>query len=237
MTIELLPLNCPWSNFLPPTMQFCERNLCSYITTPANTWSNIAYIIIGSYLFFKKKGNTPTYLVLFPIAAISTGIASFLYHASFTFLFQFFDLSSMYFFSSLLVVLNWHRLNGINDKKIFYIFIVLIFFSMSLLLIFKSIGVFIFGLHLVTAIFLEFKIFRREKSLRSAHQSFSFVYYRNFLLAISCFIIAFLIWILDFKRIICDPENHILQGHAIWHILTAFCYLFLYRFYDEIRSV
>ena len=208
MTIELLPLNCPWSNFLPPTMQFCERNLCSYITTPANTWSNIAYIIIGSYLFFKKKGNTPTYLVLFPIAAILTGI-----------------------------VLNWHRLNGINDKKIFYIFIVLIFFSMSLLLIFKSIGVFIFGLHLVTAIFLEFKIFRREKSLRSAHQSFSFVYYRNFLLAISCFIIAFLIWILDFKRIICDPENHILQGHAIWHILTAFCYLFLYRFYDEIRSV
>ena len=220
MTIELLPLNCPWSNFLPPTMQFCERNLCSYITTPANTWSNIAYIIIGSYLFFKKKGNTPTYLVLFPIAAILTGIASFLYHASFTFLFQFFDLSSMYFFSSLLVVLNWHRLNGINDKKIFYIFIVLIFFSMSLLLIFKSIGVFIFGLHLVTAIFLEFKIFRREKSL-----------------SLLILIIAFLIWILDFKRIICDPENHILQGHAIWHILTAFCYLFLYRFYDEIRSV
>ncbi|MBK8395365.1 MAG: ceramidase domain-containing protein [Leptospiraceae bacterium] len=234
MTIEPLSLGCPWSNFLPPTIQFCERNLCSYITTPANTWSNLSYIFIGIFLLFKiRKKNTPRYLTLFPIAAILTGIASFLYHASFTFLFQFFDLSSMYLFSCILLVLNWQRIRPLEISKLISLFFILILSSIILLYFFKKYGILIFGLHLVIAICLEYRIYLSQKSSKFS----GLKYYTNFLFAIFCFFLALFIWILDFKKIICYPDNHILQGHAVWHILTSFCYLFLFRFYDEIKSI
>lgn len=31
------------------------------------------------------------------------------------------------------------------------------------------------------------------------------------------------------------PTYHFLQGHAVWHVLNAFCFYFLYRFYLQSR--
>lgn len=233
MTIETLPLYCPWSDFLPPTIQFCEKNLCSFITAPSNTFSNLAYIIIGVYLLLKRKNESSSLrLKLISISAILTGVASFLYHASFTLFFQFFDLSAMYLFSSLLIVLNWKRLMGGSDRKLLFSFIGLVFSSMVVLFIFKKIGIYIFALHLLIAMSLELKIFLKKKTLEHKFDISFFSYYKNFLISIILFGVAFGFWILDYKRIVCDPDNHILQGHAIWHILTAFCYLFLFKFYS-----
>ncbi len=237
MTIETLPTNCPWSDFLPPTIQFCEKNLCSFITTPSNTFSNLAYIVIGIYLLLKKKDESSSVqLKLIPISAILTGVASFLYHASFTLFFQFFDLSAMYLFSSLLIVLNWKRLRGGSDRNLLLSFIGLVFSSMVALYIFKKIGIYIFALHLLIAIFLELKIFLKKKRQEHKVDVYFFPYYKNFILSILFFGVAFGIWILDYKRIVCNPDNHILQGHAIWHILTALCYLFLYKFYSDLKN-
>ena len=36
---------------------------------------------------------------------------------------------------------------------------------------------------------------------------------------------------LDVTRVWCDPENHWLQGHAAWHLLSAASLVALYRFY------
>jgi len=234
MTIETLPTNCPWSDFLPPTIQFCEKNLCSFITTPSNTFSNLAYIIIGVYLLLQKKDDSNLdRLKLIPISAILTGVMSFLYHASFTLFFQFFDLSAMYLFSALLIVLNWKRFTGGSERNLLFSFIGLVFSSMVVLFIFKKIGIYIFALHLLIAISLEVKIFVKKKTQEYKIDISFFPYYKNFLVSIILFVVAFGIWILDYKRIVCDPDNHILQGHAIWHILTSLCYLFLYKFYSS----
>ena len=38
-------------------------------------------------------------------------------------------------------------------------------------------------------------------------------------------------WIADYTGRFSDPDNHVLQGHAVWHLLTALCLLFLYSHY------
>ena len=38
--------------------------------------------------------------------------------------------------------------------------------------------------------------------------------------ALGCLVAAYTIWILDNTRVLCAPTS-LLQGHAVWHILTA----------------
>ncbi|HEX4048255.1 MAG TPA: hypothetical protein VH309_10495, partial [Elusimicrobiota bacterium] len=61
--------------------------------------------------------------------------------------------------------------------------------------------------------------------------------YRFFAWALGTFLAAFGIWLLDMKGIVCAPDDHILQGHAVWHVLNAFCFYFLYRFYRQFDLV
>ena len=37
--------------------------------------------------------------------------------------------------------------------------------------------------------------------------------------------------LLDVTRVWCDPANHWLQGHALWHLLSAASLYALFRFY------
>jgi hypothetical protein len=41
---------------------------------------------------------------------------------------------------------------------------------------------------------------------------------------------------LDVTRVACDPTNHWLQGHALWHVLTALALLAFYRFYETLPA-
>ena len=53
---DLLP-HCPWANWSRPNIKWCEENLCQVITTPANTWSNLVYIIVGLYILIEGARN------------------------------------------------------------------------------------------------------------------------------------------------------------------------------------
>jgi hypothetical protein len=35
----------------------------------------------------------------------------------------------------------------------------------------------------------------------------------------------------DVTRTVCDPTNHFLQGHSLWHLLSAAALFALYRYY------
>jgi hypothetical protein len=45
--------------------------------------------------------------------------------------------------------------------------------------------------------------------------------YTRWLLSFALTALAFTVWMLDYKRIVCDPANHFFQAHALWHVLTA----------------
>jgi len=52
---------------------------------------------------------------------------------------------------------------------------------------------------------------------------------------ISSFAIAFIFWNLDIHNIVCDPKNHLLTGHAVWHLLNAIAIWYIYRFYEQFK--
>ena len=41
---------------------------------------------------------------------------------------------------------------------------------------------------------------------------------------------------LDVTRVWCDPDDHWIQGHAAWHLLSAASLLALYYFYAGLRA-
>ena len=42
--------------------------------------------------------------------------------------------------------------------------------------------------------------------------------------------------IADVTRLWCDPDNHWLQGHAAWHLLSALSLLFAARHYARLED-
>ncbi|NDG85470.1 MAG: hypothetical protein EBX52_10615, partial [Proteobacteria bacterium] len=57
-----------------------------------------------------------------------------------------------------------------------------------------------------------------------------------FFASFACIALAATSSALDLKRIACDPSNHWLQGHALWHVLgsAALFFSFLHhRQFDE----
>ena len=231
---------CPWHGFTPATIRFCEEPLCAWISQPANTWSNLAYIAVGLFILWHVKRFSPGMrLSLFGIIAIAVGFGSFFFHASTTFVGEFFDLGSMYLFSSLLLVGNLARLQDKDNfslqhsfdknwRKPIYVGIVLA--SLAVLLIVPPIGIALFTLHVLTILALEIYM-----ATRGFHKTIGFQY-RPILISTGLFVLAFAVWVLDITRLVCSPDNNWLQGHAAWHIITSVCFYFSYRFYAQFAA-
>jgi len=115
---------CPWAEWTRPNIKWCEENLCSYITTPANTWSNLSYIVFGIWMIYdaskrksqggKKEGSRT--LTTIGFASIMVGVTSLIYHASYTAQGQFLDFVGMYMFAVIPVILNLRRLRFLTKK-------------------------------------------------------------------------------------------------------------------------
>ncbi|HEY1086366.1 MAG TPA: hypothetical protein VGE37_01685, partial [Archangium sp.] len=47
---------------------------------------------------------------------------------------------------------------------------------------------------------------------------------------IGCFVAGFAFWIADKTRFVCDPDNHLINGHAVWHVATSICLALFYEY-------
>jgi hypothetical protein len=98
--------------------------------------------------------------------------------------------------------------------------------ALSMILIKGQWGEILFALEVITVLAMEFKIFRTQQG----------IVYKNFISALGIFAVAFTIWSLDVKEILCIKDNHVFQGHALWHILNSLCFIFLYKFYRQFKK-
>lgn len=55
--------------------------------------------------------------------------------------------------------------------------------------------------------------------------------HRIFFVGVGLFLCSFAIWVTDMIGTACDPHNHLITGHAIWHVLNAICVWRLAVFY------
>lgn len=212
---------CPWDFLEPGTVQFCEERLCAWIREPANTWSNIGYLLTSIAIWKKSQSswNDPIALISFFLF-----IGSSLFHASGTFIGEYIDVFSMFLLAlfmlsmTLIRALGWSRVQA----KLFYLGSVSL--SGLLLVIFKPIGIALFAFQATVLVLLEIKLGLKNKR----EQKTDYTFWKR---ALSLFAAAFFVWNLDFHKIICDPHNHVFNGHAAWHLLNALVIYYLYRFY------
>jgi hypothetical protein len=205
-------------------MKFCEELLCGSIRQPANAFSNIGFVICGLLIISREGLKTWTPYHMMGLAAVSIGITSGIYHASMVFFWQFFDLSSMFMLILLPLAFNLVRSGWIKASQFSLVYIVCLSISMLLLYVIQGkVGEYIFGVHVAMVTGLEFLLYRR------GHRPT----YAGMLKALGTFMLAFLIWNGDVHGWWCDPTNHYLQGHAIWHLLCALAIWFLYGFYKQ----
>jgi hypothetical protein len=216
----------PWFGWAPATMHFCEALTRGPLAQPANAVSSLAFVAVGFYLF--RIMPEKDVLLLFPISAVLVGITSFLYHASWTFFFQVFDVSSMFMLSCLLISFNAWRLGLLSRRRLPFAYSILLALSIAAMVTIRGkSGEYIFGVEV--AVVAAFEAVLASRRLGTD--------YEHFLKAFGVFLAAYAIWLLDVHEIVCAPDNHFLQGHAVWHVLNAFCFYFLYRFYRQFDLV
>ncbi|MGH0029230.1 MAG: ceramidase domain-containing protein [Myxococcota bacterium] len=222
-----MPPGCPWSGWTPPNVDWCEQELCAWVTNPANTWSNAAYIVLGLWMWHLGRRSGRPELVLFGPASIAVGLFSGVYHASYTYFLQFFDFVGMFLFCFLIVTVNALRFGWIETRhKVVFHLGGTALLSALVPVVFQT------GFPIQALVFvLILVILGQEWALRSRTRGAD---YRLFFAALGLITAAGVCSALDVSRVWCDPTNHWVQGHAAWHLLSAASLLALYHFYASL---
>lgn len=224
-----LPAGCPWSTFTPPNVDWCEVERCALIVNPIDAWSNALYLLLGVWMWREARRGGRSDLARFGPASVALGVFSFAYHASYTFALQFFDFVAMFLFTFTVLARNAVRLCWITPARETRLFAIGVL-GMSMLvppLFYTGFPIqALVGLLIAVALAQEWRLRRRDGPLRA---------YRIYLLGLALLGTAALASLVDVTRIACDPESW-LQGHAVWHVLSALSLGALFRFYTELGS-
>lgn len=203
---------CFWDNFERNAYIFCEKQLCGIVVEPANTWSNIGYLIVAILILRSRHTGTRargrffwSTLILF--------IGSTLFHLSGTWWGKFLDVGAMFCLSMSILTTSLERRYKIEKRNGIIIFVGGIILSL-LYLYFVKRGLYLFAAQLAVSTLLE------RKNVRRVWKSLFF------------FGIAFTFWILDVKRFWCDPDNHFISGHAVWHLCASVAIWMFFKSYE-----
>jgi hypothetical protein len=224
---------------------FCEANrMDEAIRQPSNTWSNLGYLLVGLFALtlavhdYKKKDRraSENFLVMYPFFSVLYGLSclylffgSFMYHASLTLLFQKFDQTGLYSVIGMILILNVYKINPYlyhrgewkNTHVLAKLFVIILNIAFFKWLWKFNINVLVPAMLLITCITSIYYI--RRVSMTD--------YFVNYMYA-GFFILfgAGSIWMLDREGVACNPQSP-LQGHALWHVLTAASMFFIYLYY------
>ena len=225
-----LPPESPWFSWARPDIHHCEANGPGWITAPSDTWSNLAYLLAALWIW--RHRDEPNARALSGIV-LAVGATSFFFHASYTFFFQVFDYGGMFLYSAWILSLGLRRLGRLDQRRSRAFFFVLTSGSIGLVVIFHALGIPVqplFGVQAVGAVGLEAWLYLRGGENASR---------RPLVAAVGLVAAGFLAWNFDHSDWFCRPDDHLFQGHALWHLLTAasFAPAFLYyRQFPETKA-
>jgi uncharacterized membrane protein SirB2 len=215
-----------------PANCFCEAIHPGTIAQPANTWSSFGFVLIG-LLVIRQSGEDVRRLnsnsmagkrafpVLYGTVLILIGLGSAFYHASLTFAGQFFDVMGMYLLASFILLYNISRVSALSNRQF-----VLAYLAFNTILVYALLQHpawrrYIFAAIVLATLLPEYRVRTQKKPQING----------AFLQAAWWTLVAaFVIWILDITKLLCDPNSWI-QGHALWHLLGAVAAGWLYLYY------
>src|SRR5690606_27738541 len=160
------------------------------------------------------------------------GIFSGLYHASHTYVFETLDLGSMLFLGTEMLVVNLIRLGWLRNASPIPFSALLLFGGVGLLLGLEGPDrLAVFGAFISLAVFFCVILFVRGSRIEGGVSAALRRRYRPYFASLALFIVAYAAWIVDYTRVLCDPDLHWISGHAVWHVLNSACFLTLASFY------
>ncbi len=238
----------PWLTWRQATgnaTNFCELNrFDQLIVQPANTWSNLGFIIVAliiisiaknDHKYFERSqvnnllARYPGFTFLTGFATLYMGLGSFLYHGTLTYAFQKMDQTGMYFVLIAAIAYNVYKLAPrIRYKGVIYSshkFIIgcaiALMFAFYVVLWKLPINV-TFPVLVISFFISNFVV------LKKINHS---IPVKAFLKASSLtMLVSYGVWILDITNKLCSPTS-IFQGHALWHLLNAVSIFLMYLYY------
>ena len=224
--------SCPWfpitESHGAPNIKWCEETLCQLITEPANTWSNLGYLIVGlvlTYLAFKKNHNSN--IKQYGPIIFLMGAGSYYYHMSNFYTSQIVDFLGMFFFVGWVIGTNLIRLGKLQFKNLWKFNLGLAaFYTLGMHIMYKT------GIKFQMIVLISgFIIITTEIMARKIQK----ISYKWFFASLVFLTAAFSFSISDNRRIWCDPSQHgwFSQGHAVWHWLGAISMIAIYMHYSQ----
>lgn len=217
---------CPWAEFAPATISFCEARLCAEIAEPANAFTSLSKSLVGLWLVARCLRGAPRALWAIAGAALLQGPFGFALHATGTFWGEALDVSGMFLISATLLSFSLARRFSWTTAQLVSRWLALVLASVGVLLLVPPSGIAVFSVQVAAWLGLELMP-PRPRSPASR---------RWFHLMLGCFASGFGFWLADKTRLVCDPNNHLINGHAIWHLATSACLALFFEYERSQRS-
>jgi predicted membrane channel-forming protein YqfA (hemolysin III family) len=210
--------------------------LSRMVREPQNTWSNLAFVVVGAYLV---TGGLTRRARLVGAALIAVGIGSFLYHASASRTLRHADVAAMYalfFATSALCIGSLHRRIGdLLDRRIGVLAIGTLVIGVcatagrNIIIL----GVKPFSLTVGTAaaatlliLSLVYTAYQRQRTRTTSMAAG----------AVGAFIIGVVCQVGDRPGgWLCAPDA-VVQGHALWHLFSALAVFLAVRTLDQMAN-
>lgn len=209
--VLIAPMPSPWAGWRPatclPLACFCEGIRDQLVRQPANTISSLLFVVPGLALIGRGPGPERIGALTYGGALIVIGLGSAWYHASLTFVGQTFDVLGMYLIGTFALCTAARRRFGISSRTMALGYITINAALLTLLVVAPGARRYAFGGLVIGSLVIDPRAgdAGRRQRLR---------------LALGLFVVAATFWALDLSRIGCSPTSW-LQGHAVWHGLTA----------------
>ena len=186
---------------------------------PMNTWSNLAFLVVGILALRKKRNPTA---IWFFISCTLLCIGSAAFHSFLTKAGQRWDVIGMFFVFNFLAIyamwvtheVKWFRL-AVLASAVISLIMARFVADLSTTVVLMVASIFIIG-HLVIT------VFDNKAS------------WKEVLWVLFPFAVAFGFRQMDVAGILCNPESFY-QGHALWHIFAAWGVYEIYLLLDKIR--
>lgn len=220
---------------------FCEAARPGWIKQPANTWSNLGFVVSGLVIAWSLRRGGPSQGTLgrhrtlaptFAVLVVLLGPASMAMHATQSSLGGHLDMASMYLVASFIAGYALMRITDRGPAFLAVTFVVFVAVCEVVGLWTREVPVVMyagnlaFGALLIAGLTMEVILVRRGLLTQP----------RWAVAAVACMVVAFTIWNLTASGTgLCHPDS-LLQGHAAWHLLCAASTYCLYRYYASERD-
>ncbi|MCP3424198.1 ceramidase domain-containing protein [Nocardioides pinisoli] len=215
---------------------FCERARDGLVLQPANSLSNLGFVVAGLLVAHHAQRRTApphgdhvmstTVATFFACVVVLLGPGSAAMHATQSAWGGHLDLLSMYLVAGFAAAWAWVRWTRRGTASFVTAYVACVAACELVGLwpepvpVVHHAGNLAFGVLLVVAVVLETLLWRRGETGRVL---------RHGVVALAAMLVAFTVWLLS-NAGWCDPDS-LLQGHAAWHLLGAVAAYWLYRLY------